>query len=305
MKVLQKKTKLFLIAILTIAGMFFNSTMVMADGKILHEKHYTVKPNETLFVKMSSADIIVSGWDKDEVSIKVEGKEKINDYFDFEFSYEDGIVKVKSEKKSDWSSWSFSKDFKLYVMVPDQFKLDLKTSGGDIKVKMIEGVKELVTSGGDIQIDDSKGELGALTSGGDVNVNKNIGKSVLKTSGGDIIAKNLQGNVEAATSGGDIDLLVIEGSISGKTSGGDIVLNYNGENKGIELTTSGGDISIIVPSNFSADVLLKTSGGSIKNNFSTAKISEVSKSKYEGKYNNGGASLTAKTSGGSITVDQK
>ncbi|MBU0474306.1 MAG: DUF4097 domain-containing protein [Bacteroidetes bacterium] len=305
MKVLQEKTKIFLIAILTICGLFFNSTLVMADGRVLHEKHYSVNANETLLVKMSSADIIVSGWDKDEVSIKVEGSEKINDYFDFNFSYEDGLVKIKSEKKSDWSSWGFSKGFKLKVMVPEQFKLDLKTSGGDIIINMIEGLKELVTSGGDIKIEDSKGDLGALTSGGDVSVNKNIGKSVLKTSGGDIIAKNLKGNIEAITSGGDIDLLVIEGNISGKTSGGDILLNYKGENKGVELNTSGGDISISVPSNFKADVQLKTSGGSIKNNFSTSKISEVSKSKYEGKYNNGGESLTAKTSGGSITVDEK
>jgi hypothetical protein len=136
-------------------------------------------------------------------------------------------------------------------------------------------------------------------------VTKYSGKSVLNTSGGDIVVTAHKNELEAKTSGGDIQIDATEGKILAKTSGGDIILNYNGQNSGIELGTSGGDISIVLSSNFAADVLLKTSGGSINNNFKNSKMSEFSKSKFEGKYNNGGALLTAKTSGGSILVEQK
>jgi len=303
-KMLYAKTKLIMLLILTIF-VFISSTTSIAKEKVLFEKHYDVKMGETLFAKMVSADIIISSWDKEEVSVVIEGSEKINDYYDFDFSYESGIVKVKSEKKSDWDIFSFSRGFKLIVSVPSKFKLDLKTSGGDIGIKMVDGTKEIITSGGDIEVENSKGDLGAITSGGDISIIKYVGRSVLKTSGGNIVVKELKGGLEAATSGGDIEIFSNEGEISAKTSGGDIVLNYDGENRGIELGTSGGDISILLNPVFTADVLLKTSGGSIKNNFNNSKMNELTKSKFVGKFNNGGSSLTAKTSGGSITVDEK
>jgi len=298
------KTKFMMFMILTFWGLF-NANITFASENTLYEKHFNVKIGEMFFAKMTSADIIIHSWDNEEVSIAIIGDENINKYFDFDFSYDNGLVKVKSEKKSDLDIFSFSKDFKLIVKVPSKFKLDLKTSGGDIYINKVDGSKEIVTSGGDIKIENSKGDLGAITSGGDVTINNYVGRTVLKTSGGDILTKELKGGLEAATSGGDIEIFSIEGKISAKTSGGDILLNYQGENKGIDLGTSGGDISIILNPNFAADVLLKTSGGSIKNDFMNSKISELTKSKFEGKFNNGGSSLTAKTSGGSIVVNEK
>jgi hypothetical protein len=304
MKTLREKSKFTFLVALAVLGMVLNSS-ILAGENALHKKNYNVKMGEKFLAQMSSADIILSSWDKEEVSIIVEGKEKISDYFKFNFGYENGVVSVKTEKKSDFSLFSFSKDFKIIVKVPSKFVLNLKTSGGDISVKNVEGKKEISTSGGDILVENFNGELNAQTSGGDIAVTKYSGKSVLNTSGGDIVVTAHKNELEAKTSGGDIQIEATEGKILAETSGGDIILNYNGQNSGIELGTSGGDISIVLSSNFAADVLLKTSGGSINNNFKNSKMSEFSKSKFEGKYNNGGALLTAKTSGGSILVEQK
>lgn len=308
MKIFQEMTKFFLISLFTVAGLFLNSAELIAGGNILYEKNYSVKLNETLIVKVSAADIEVIGWNKNEVHIIVEGKESIKEKYDFRFSYEDGVVEVIAEKKSDWSVWSFlsgSNGFKIRVKVPTEFNPEVKTSGGDIGVKEIIGEITLKTSGGDIEIDNSKGSLVAKTSGGDVEIEEFVGSTILKTSGGDIEVKQVEGNVEAKTSGGDVDLIVKNGMVNAGTSGGDISLKYDGNNEGVELKTSGGSISVLLPSDFSADVYLKTSGGSIKNNFSTKKIKEVSKSKFEGKYNNGGTQFSAKTSGGSIYVNER
>lgn len=308
MTVLHEKTRIFLITIFTFAGMFFNSTDIIADGKVLFQKNYDVNTNEKLYVKMSSADIDVSGWDKEEVEVIIEGSEKVNKYFDFSFSYENGVVKVVGEKQSSWSSWtnwSWSKGFRVKVKVPTEFMIEMKTSGGDMEVKTVNGKIELKTSGGDIEVKNSEGSLVAKTSGGDVEVTNFIGNTELKTSGGDIEVKHLEGDVEAKTSGGDVELSVSNGEVSAGTSGGGISLNYEGKNEGVKLSTSGGSISVKLPADFEAEVYLKTSGGSVKNKFDNSKPSEITRSKFEGKYNNGGAEFTAKTSGGSISVLQK
>ena len=110
------------------------------------------------------------------------------------------------------------------------------------------------------------------------------------------------GNIDAKTSGGDVEINSKNGKISAGTSGGDIGVKYFGDNKGVELYTSGGSIKVQLSSDFSADVLFKTSGGSIKNKFNNSRATEITKNKFEGKFNDGGAEFTAKTSGGSIYI---
>ncbi len=302
MKAIQEKTKFFLISIFTIAGLLFSSANTIAKGDVLYEKNYSVNSNESLAIKVSGADIEIAGWDNSEVHIIVVGSESINDYFDFNFSYEDGMVKVITKKKYDWNSWSSSKDYRIKVKVPYDFSVNTKTSGGDIEIKRINGELEFYTSGGDVEIKNSKGSLVAKTSGGDIEINEFEGSTTLKTSGGDIEAKNIRGSVEAKTSGGDIELSVSDGMVTAGTSGGDVSLKYKGHNEGVELYTSGGSISVKLPSEFKADVSLKTSGGSIHNQFDISRARDITKSKFIGKYNGGGANFSAKTSGGSIYV---
>ena len=296
-------TKKFLSnAVFMIVLLLLNSATVFAEGKILHEKKYNVEKGETLLVKFISADIKVRSWDENEVQLIVKGSKLINDKFEFEFSYEDGVVKAIAEKKSDWSSWSWSNDFSLIVKVPNNFNLDIKTSGGDVNIESISGEIVIKTSGGDIEFKNSQGSLSAKTSGGDVEGSNFIGDVVIKTSGGDIEVKDIDGAVEAKTSGGDIEINANEGEIIAGTSGGDIYLEYKGKNYGVDLYTSGGTINVKLPSDFAADVSLKTSGGSINNEFANSNAREISKSKFVGMYNKGGADFTAKTSGGSIRV---
>lgn len=298
-----ERTKLFVITILTFFGFLFNSTFT--EGKTLYEKSFSVDSEELLSVKIMSGDIEVSSWDKNEVSIIVTGDEDINEYLDFFFKKTDTGVEVKTEKKSSWSNWSSTPRFKVTAKVPQNFDTELKTSGGDIDAKMLNGKLELATSGGDVSIFDSKGEVLVRTSGGDVKSVNFDGSSTLKTSGGDIIVKNSIGTTEARTSGGDIKLSVSNGKVIGATSGGDVELDYTGNNKGIDLTTSGGDIYLKLPSDFTADISLVSSGGEVKCNCFPIKIKEIKKSRFYGKLNNGGAEVQCKTSGGDIIVENK
>ena len=298
-----KKIKVILSVISIIVFLF--PILILAEGNILIEKEYTVGPNDNLSVKVSVADIQLKSWDKEEVNIKIIGSESVNDYFKFDFSYVDGSVNLVSEKKEDWGSWGYIKNYSIKIYVPSKFNIDVKTSGGDIEAKMIKGNIQFYTSGGDLELKSLKGELVVKTSGGDIELKDFEGNSEVKTSGGDIEAKGIDGSIVAKTSGGDIEINAKDGKVIAGTSGGDIGLKFSGNNLGVELYTSGGSINVQLSEDFSADVLLKTSGGSIKNKFNNSRASVITKNKFEGKFNNGGAEFTAKTSGGSIYINDK
>lgn len=300
-----QRTKVLLITFLTFSGLFLINDYTAAAGKTLYEKSFETSSGELLSVSVNAGDIIVNSWDKNEVGITVIGDEDITEYLDFIFEKTDDGISLRTEKKSDWNGWFKSLKFKVKATVPNSYSTKLKTSGGDISLTDVQGKLELATSGGDISVIDSKGNLSAKTSGGDVKSVNFDGESELKTSGGDIDALNSNGPVEAKTSGGDIKLIISNGKVNGSTSGGDIELDYTGNNEGIALSTSGGDIELKLPEGFSANLELKTSGGKAKCNYSPVKVEEVSKSKFYGKLNNGGADVTCKTSGGYITVQNK
>jgi lia operon protein LiaG len=160
-------------------------------------------------------------------------------------------------------------DVKVEIKVPAQFNLDISTAGGDVK-------------------------CGGIT-----------GKAELNTSGGDVWADKFSGDLNASTSGGDIFLFCTDTKIIAETSGGDVNLEYEGENKGIDLSTSGGDIDIILSKDFAASMELSTSGGDVSCSLNMSNVKKSSGSRLIGDLNDGGEKLYAHTSGGDITVTEK
>ncbi|MCU0415195.1 MAG: DUF4097 domain-containing protein [Ignavibacteriaceae bacterium] len=181
----------------------------------------------------------------------------------------DEIVKVTGKNKSSISSWFSNVNVEVEIKVPAQFNLDISTAGGDIK-------------------------CGGIT-----------GKAELNTSGGDIWADKFSGKLTASTSGGNIFLFCRDAEIDSETSGGDITLEYEGENKGIDLSTSGGDIEVKVAKEIKASMELSTSGGDVSCSLNMSNIKKSSGSRLIGDLNGGGQKLYAHTSGGDITVSEK
>jgi len=303
---IYKNLSINIFALIFISTLFLTTNFIAKDLELLKEKSFSVVPGQKLIVKTDLGDITIKTWNSNEVLISIYGDEDARRKMEFSFDQDDEGVKVIGEKQgSHFFSWFKGVDLKYEVKVPTNFNLDLKTSGGDLVAKNIEGDFNFKTSGGDIYLKNADGNLNAVTSGGDITLYSFSGNAEVSTSGGDIEVDADNGNVIASTSGGDILLKASNGEIKAKTSGGDITLDYSGNNLGINLYTSGGDIDAKLPSNLDADVDIKTSGGDLISNFSQNKMSKISKSKLVGKFNNGGNTLKLKTSGGDIKVDEK
>ncbi len=289
--------------------LFLVSSLVMAasfSSRVIEEKSFKVTSGEKLYVKSDVGDIQVNTWSNSEVAIKIIGNSKAESKMKFKLNETSEGVEVLGKKTgSGWFNWISGIDLRYEIMVPESFTVELRTSGGNIEVTDLEGTKYCSTSGGNIAFEDCSDEGVAKTSGGNISVVNNKGSLELNTSGGNIKAERATGDIKARTSGGRIVLQVADGMVDASTSGGSIKLDYTGDNKGIDLHTSGGSIKVAVPSDLKANVVLATSGGSVKSDFSAARVYEVKSSKMKAEFNGGGEKLVAKTSGGSVRLTEK
>lgn len=239
------------------------------DLQLIREKSFNILPDKNLYVDINSGDVKITYWDKSEVNIKILGNDNAVEKINFTLEGDEDMVRVIGKNKSSLSSWLSNINVEVEIKVPSKFNLDVNTSGGDIK-------------------------CGGIT-----------GKADLNTSGGDIWADKFSGILDASTSGGNIFLFCSNAQINAETSGGDIKLEYDGENKGIDLSTSGGDIEIKLSKSFNAVVELSTSGGEISSELNISKLKKSSGSRLAGELNGGGEKLSAHTSGGDIIVTEK
>ena len=300
-----QKVKIILGSILVITFLM-NTNLFAKEYKLILKKHFNISSGKLLELKTDAGNVILKTWDKEEISIKILGNKKAKKKFKFTFNETDfGLSVIGERKGSSFFNWFNNIRLKYEIMIPKKFNLKLKTAGGDIVLNDCEGEFDMKISGGDIDVQNSLGTLDCSTSGGDISVEDFDGDCNVSTSGGDIQIEFVDGNVTASTSGGDINISSESGKVKAATSGGNIEVQYRGNNFGISLATSGGDINLKIPSNFSANVELKTSGGKVYNNFSQSRAEKVTKRKFTGVYNSGGEDIICKTSGGDVTVTEK
>ena len=275
------------------------------EVKTLHEKDFNVKEGEALRLDTSTGDVYISVWDKPVVHVKISGNRKAKDKMKFRFEKTDEGVKIVG-KRDSWTGFLFFSNVyvKYEIKLPKNFNAGVKTSGGDIRLYDLAGDIRIETSGGDINLFNTIGKTRLSTSGGDISLENSKGNFDLSTSGGDITTQNSNGDLIAHTSGGDIKLRGQDGRMKASTSGGDIFLDYNGTNRGIDLSTSGGDIQVKVKNEISANLELSTSGGDIECSLPTTRTRKISSTKFLAEVNGGGEVFHCETSGGDIRVTQ-
>src|SRR5262249_47293385 len=103
----------------------------------------------------------------------------------FEQQQNDVIVRGKLEPMSRWFNWS-DDEAQFIVSVLSRYNVNLKTSGGDIRVGNLQGEARVKTSGGSIDLGRVEGQVSAYTSGGDLSLEGTNSTADLHTSGGGI-----------------------------------------------------------------------------------------------------------------------
>jgi Putative adhesin len=273
------------------------------------DKQFAVQPGELLVIDTDAGSIDIVGSDDAQVSMHaaIDGSREAIEGFTINATHEDGVVKISGRRsiasRLDLSQWFGGLKVKYSIGVPRSFKLQIKTSGGNLDFRKIQGSVKANTSGGNVRLEDIDGDIDIHTSGGGMQSERTQGQLRLRTSGGPIAVRNAHGNSDLGTSGGNINLTDIEGNLRAHTSGGNIDVSLRGEQSNTELRTSGGNITISMPSTFAINIDAHTSGGRIRSDIPVTTSGDLNQSSLSGSVNGGGPNtLMASTSGGNISI---
>jgi DUF4097 and DUF4098 domain-containing protein YvlB len=264
------------IASMIIGLIVFISASVLLAVETDKEKTFNVSKGDNLVVTLSSGNITINTWEKDQAYIKAKN---INED-DLQYL---SIVQQGNKVKVDFNGTD-SDDFTLEVAIPSKFNLDLSSGGGNVSItNNIDGKVDITTGGGNIKLKEIEEKLSFSTGGGNVTVGNINSEAEISTGGGNIEIGNVKNRIDVSTGGGNVKLGNIGGNASVSTAGGIITvgkvtgsadlstaggnINLEGATGRTELSTAGGNI---LAKNISGSVDGSTAGGNINIDLSSS-----------------------------------
>jgi hypothetical protein len=298
------------------------------------QKTFTVSPGGTLTIDACIGSIDVNSGSSDEVTVEIKHQadlgyakeaKRLFDELDIRFEQRGNnvFVYIEHEDKGRFFDRLRQWRLKLHItaVVPHEFNVDLKTSGGGISVDDLKGKVDAKTSGGGLTFGKIEGPVTGRTSGGGISLKECRGVADINTSGGGIDIGEVEGDVKAHTSGGSLKIVKAAGIVNASTSGGGITVEevqgtIDASTSGgsvtakitmqpesnCSLTTSGGSINVYVANDLKFTVDAKTSGGGVSTEFPVTIQGEINKSQLQADINGGGPRLYLRTSGGGIHI---
>ncbi len=200
-----------------------------------HHKEFSAKPGGTLVVEVDFGTIEVTGSDTDKAVVDVwrkvtRSKKSAEETYlkehPVEFSANGDTISILvrggSGSQSGWLTGRSRNEGTYKISVPSRFNVRVKTGGGGIALKSLEGKANASTSGGAINLELVKGAIDVQTSGGRIEARECDGNIKLRTSGGGLEIAGGSGTLDGETSGGGISLRDFKGPADVSTSGGHI-----------------------------------------------------------------------------------
>ena len=297
----------------------FLGTAITVSAESRVEKTLKLDPGGRLLVDTELGAVSVTGSSGTGARVIVTSKGRdLEELLTLRFEEGSNFARVTGRRKHHLFEMSGHR-IRFEIEVPNQTSLEIETSGGAISVAAIRSGARLRTSGGSIDVRDLEGDLDGYTSGGGVLLAKIRGRVKVETSGGSIDGTDLDGPVNADTSGGGISIRRVSGNLKAHTSGGSIEIEAAGGR--VEADTSGGGIEAsLAPGNArggslessgggiavsldpAVDLTIDASGNSVKTDVPLRVSGEISRGTLRGSLGKGGETLRLHTSGGSVRI---
>jgi Toastrack DUF4097 len=292
-----------------------------------------------LHLVSKQGDVDIDSWNRDEVRVLVEKRSDVSDEaqalalfeaFQVTTTPVSDTVQVEAGVRGEGPLDSVM--VKIFVSVPSQFGVYVKTAKGGIVIRDLKGDIEARTDFGGITFNSVMGDVKAETEVGGITLNGGDGLYEVKTGRGGITIQSMKGNIKAETGGGGIKVKGSSGPMVVKTNEGDIeisgALGYieaasqsgnieaelriadEGVDTHCKLVTGSGDVTIYLPKKLAAtiDAELRIEGQAhrdrtIYSDF-PIDIREESESRIVGigEINNGGDSIVLRTKNRDINI---
>lgn len=308
---IQKLYKAIVCLLLFLLGLFVSADAQDSD-RAYRVDTFRTGDSPSVAISTSGGSINAIGGNGSEVRVEMYVRKRgryldpsDTDLSDFEIRIESNGNDVVAEAKRKGSGWNFfnsdrNLSISFVVYTPSGASVSANTSGGSVSARSLNNRVSLRTSGGSVNVSDMSGEIDMRTSGGSLNIENVNGTLNGTTSGGSINVANLSGIADLRTSGGSIRLDRVSAKVSANTSGGGISGDFLTFDEDIELRTSGGSIRVQLP--FVVDFDLDLRGMRVNTELRNF-TGEFERNRVKGRIGNGGPMLTARTSGGSVSVE--
>lgn len=230
---------------------------IVLDDQTFH--HVIPAPSTgQVSVSMAVGELVVRGWDRDEVEVSGElGEDAIR----VELSQEEGRTLINVVPVPEGSEPVFPDETDIFVSMPRQSSLTFSTTDAEAQIAGVHGSQALNTISGDVETEIWSGTVTAESASGDLSVSNRSRFSragdasmpdpgepvmaVLTTLSGEIEARGPFTHLTASTVSGDIELDVDSVSM-------------------LALDTSNGNIEVHATLNEGAEVYAETVNGEVE-----------------------------------------
>lgn len=189
----------------------------------------------------------------------------------------------------------------------ERTKVKLESFGGRLIAKINKPIfllNQSVSVSFDVQVP-NESDLKFTTHNGSMEIRNITGRLNGTTHNGRITAEQISGRAELHTHNGSVTCREISGDSRLKSHNGSIKAYFSQavpSDCDISLITYNGGIEITTPSNFSGEIYISTSNGSIRTDLPITIVGKISKTKLTGKIGSGQGKLHLETHNGSIRV---
>ncbi len=232
---------------------------------------------------------------------------------------EDGRVRLVG-RVSGSTTWLFGGPrLEVAIRVPREFRVDVRTSAGPIRVEDVSGEVRVRTDAGDIEVSgvegpvrlraedgtlrvsETIGSVDARTASGGVHIHSITGDVDVRTGRGSVEVERVSGRVEARTDRGSIELVDVGGPVQVKTERGAVFASFVGDPAGA-IETRRGPVEVALPSDTSVRLEARTPRGELEvaRSFAASEARDGESATLE--LGHGGAALQIYSARGGVRV---
>jgi hypothetical protein len=272
-------------------------------------------------LRPDEGSLVVHSHGADEVRVVVEASEWGASGVRFRVDRQGGTVRVIG-RVGGATSWLFGGPrVEVRIWVPSEFAIDVRTTGGDLRIADTTGRVRARTDDGSLEVARVEGQV-RLRASGDVRVTEVVGDLDVRIGEGDIEASWIQGDVELRTGGGEIDLSHVDGEVVARserggirleelrgdvdamTERGSVYATFVGSPEG-RLETSRGSVEVLPPDGVGVELEAISRSGEVVLAPGLSVPGEHASDYVAGPLAGGGPSLRLFTARGSVNVRRR
>ena len=217
-------------------------------------------------VTSASGDVAITPSSSSEVRVTLRARGRENrellDRAEVTFNAASGILSVHTRRSdfgaSDGLKFVFSRkswfgtgnnDLDVFVSVPEESTIDVKTASGDTKVTGAMSGVSVASASGDVLIIDDVASLDVKTASGDVRTARVRENLVCQSASGDVRCAGAAQTTQIRTASGDVALAVTRsGEVNVRSVSGDVAITVaSGLVIDVDATAVSGDLTSTIP----------------------------------------------------------